>query len=159
VIGAVVFSLSWQRQVSKAAGAASHSQLKLAGQPGNGPPPAVSVYIGSFDHVVYSLNASTGVERWGKRTGNFVESSPDVVNGTVYIGSDDHHVYALNTSTGTLLWSFTSKGAVYSSPDVVNGTVYVGSLDDYVYALNASTGVLLWRFKTGSSVESSPAVA
>jgi hypothetical protein len=78
VLGSVVFSVSWQQQVSQAAGAASHSQLKLADQPSNRVPPPISVYIGSFDDVVYAINASTGVRRWGKQTDNSVESSPEV---------------------------------------------------------------------------------
>jgi len=118
VIGAVVFSVSWQQQVSQAFGATGHSQLKLTSQPSNGAQTPVSVYIGSFDSFVYTLKASTGAKRWGRQTGLFVESSPEVVNGTVYIGSDDHHVYALNGSTCKLRWRFKTGSSVESSPEV-----------------------------------------
>jgi outer membrane protein assembly factor BamB len=117
------------------------------------------VYIGSFDHNVYALNASTGAKLWSFATGNNVDSSPAVVNGVVYVGSGDYNVYALNATTGAKLWSYTTGGGVASSPAVVNGVVYIGSFDHNVYALNASTGAKLWSFATGGAVVfSSPAV-
>ena len=58
------------------------------------------VYIGSFDHNVYALNASTGALLWSYATGDVVTSSPAVANGVVYVGSQDNNLYALNASTG-----------------------------------------------------------
>ena len=57
-----------------------------------------TVYIGSFDHKVYALDAATGHLRWAYTTGNIVISSPAVAGGTVYIGSEDHKVYALDAA-------------------------------------------------------------
>ena len=115
--------------------------------------PAVAngvVYVGSDDHNVYALNASTGAKLWSYTTGDVVDSSPAVANGVVYVGSYDGNVYALNASTGAKLWSYTTGASVYSSPAVANGVVYVGSDDGNVYALNASTGAKLWSYTTGS---------
>jgi outer membrane protein assembly factor BamB len=59
--------------------------------------PAVAngvVYVGSFDHKVYALDASTGAVDWSTTTGNAVFSSPAVANGVVYVGSFDQKVYA-----------------------------------------------------------------
>jgi outer membrane protein assembly factor BamB len=56
------------------------------------------VYVGSWDHNVYALNAKTGVRLWSYTTGNdyvfSVTSSPAVANGVVYVGSVDGKVYA-----------------------------------------------------------------
>jgi outer membrane protein assembly factor BamB len=52
------------------------------------------VYIGSYDHHVYALNASTGALLWGHPIGYLVRSSPAVANGVVYVGSRDGKVYA-----------------------------------------------------------------
>ena len=108
------------------------------------------VYVGSDDHNVYALNASTGAKLWSYTTGALVSSSPAVANGVVYVGSWDRNVYALNASTGAKLWSYTTGELVDSSPAVANGVVYVGSYDHNVYALNANTGALLWSYATGS---------
>jgi len=39
------------------------------------------VYIGSWDHNVYALNAKTGAKVWNYTTRGFVESSPTVAYG------------------------------------------------------------------------------
>jgi outer membrane protein assembly factor BamB len=125
--------------------------------------PAVAdgkVYVGSNDHKVYCLNASTGASMWNYTTGVLVDSSPAVADGKVYVGSNDWKVYCLNASTGASMWNYTTGGPVDSSPAVAGGVVYVGSNDSYVYALNASKGTLKWSYKTGdNNVWSSPAVA
>jgi hypothetical protein len=85
------------------------------------------VYVGSRDHNVYALNASTGAKLWSYATGNWVESSPAVAKGVVHVGSDDGNVYALDASTGAKLWSYTTGDWVEPSPAVANGVVYIGS--------------------------------
>jgi outer membrane protein assembly factor BamB len=120
-----------------------------------------------FGGDVFALNASTGDRIWTFQTGDFVQSSPAVVEGILYIGSDNGNVYALNASTGTKMWSYPTSGPVRSSPAVVDGCVYVGSGDANVYALNASTGNRLWNYTTGGiggapffyTVQPSPAIA
>jgi parallel beta-helix repeat protein len=99
-------------------------------------------------------------ERWVFSTGDGVQSSPAVVNGTVYIGSGDDTVYALHADTGEERWRYHTGGIVVSSPVVANGTVYVGSsYDDYsVYALDADSGTEEWNVTTGGGVGSAPTV-
>src|SRR5580692_5110747 len=117
------------------------------------------VYIGSDDHNVYALYASTGAKMWSYATGSAVKSSPAVANGVVYVGSDDGNLYALNARTGAKLWSYPTTTGVESPATVANGVVYVGSSNNNVYALNAKTGAKLWSYTTGGPVFSSPAVA
>ena len=60
--------------------------------------PAVAngvVYVGSYDHNGYALNARTGAKLWSYTTGNeIVHSSAAVANGVVYVSSNDGNVYA-----------------------------------------------------------------
>ncbi len=117
------------------------------------------VYIGSTDHNVYALNASTGSKIWNYTTGYYIVTSPAVANGIVYIGSEDDQIYALNASSGAWIWNYTTGDQINTSPTVVNGIVYFGSDDANVYALNASSGAYIWNFTTGKSLgSSSPAV-
>jgi len=101
--------------------------------------------VGSDDHNLYALNATTGAKLWNYTSRGWVESSPAVANGVIYVGSDDQlatagNVYAINAATGAKLWNFTTGGEVHSSPAVVNGLLYVGSEDGKVYAIgNAAT--------------------
>ena len=115
-----------------------------------------ATHLGDYSPVAGHM--SNGNLLWRLTTGDYVLSSPALVDGVVYIGSDDNNTYALNATTGTKLWNYTTGGAVLSSPAVINGTVYVGSNDGNVYALSAATGAKVWSFTTGDYVFSSPAV-
>ena len=123
------------------------------------------VYIGSTDHNIYALNATTGKKVWNYTTGGFVLSSPAVASDTVFVGSFDNNTYALNATTGTLLWKKTIGHGycLQSSPAVYGGLVYTGSYTwspvDKIYALNASTGEVVWNYTTGGGVWSSPAIS
>ncbi len=97
-------------------------------------------------------------QQWAFSTGNAVQSSPAVLNGSVYVSSTDHKVYALDASTGKQKWAFSTGAAVSSSPTVVGGILYMGSTDHKVYALDASTGKQKWAFLTSGPVQSTPTV-
>src|SRR5439155_27216239 len=100
--------------------------------------PAVAngvVYVGSGDHKVYALDATTGalLAGWPYTTGGAVLSSPVVANGVVYVGSADHKVYALNANTGALLAGCPSTTGGVVPPSSAAGADcagYVGA-DDY----------------------------
>jgi outer membrane protein assembly factor BamB len=92
------------------------------------------VYVGSYDHNIYALDAFTGAKIWSFATGNDIYSSTAVANGVVYVGSLDGNLYALNAVTGKKLWSYVTGDRVWSSPTVVNGVVYAGSDDGNIYA-------------------------
>ncbi|MBA2286222.1 MAG: PQQ-binding-like beta-propeller repeat protein [Ktedonobacteraceae bacterium] len=118
-----------------------------------------AIYIGSFDHKLYALDASSGKINWMVTTGDIIYSSPAVVDGVVYVGSVDKEVYAIDAALGTVLWNISTGGGISSSPTVVEGVVYIGSGDSKVYALEASSGNVLWTAQTESAVNSSPAFA
>ncbi len=117
------------------------------------------VYIGSWDHNLYAIDATTGKVIRIVPTGDGISSSPAVVNGVVYIGSADHKLYALDAATGITRWVMPTGSQISSSPAVVNSVVYIGSADHKFYALDAATGKVLWTVPTGDQIISSPAVA
>jgi outer membrane protein assembly factor BamB len=126
--------------------------------------PAVAggcVFVGSYDHKVYCLNATTGKSLWSYTTGSQILSSPAVVGGRMYVGSDDYHIYCLNATTGVQLWNYSTDDFVRSSPAVADGCVYVGNFMGRIYCLNATTGEKIWNYNISSEnmVWSSPAVA
>lgn len=122
------------------------------------------VYVGSWDSMLYALDASTGHPKWNTpaRTGGRIYSSPAVVNGIVYVGSDDHLLYAFDASTGHPKWDkpAMTHGPIWSSPVVSRGVIYVGSQDGNLYAFDALTGQLKsgWPAFVGDFIDSSPAV-
>lgn len=54
------------------------------------------VYVGSDDHNLYAVDASTDIERWRFPTRGFVRSTSTVANGVVYVGSFDYNLYAVD---------------------------------------------------------------
>jgi len=123
--------------------------------------PAVAyglVYIGSFDHQVYALNATTGALVWNYTTGSGVYSSPAIAYGLVFIGSGDKKIYALDATTGEHIWNYATESPISSSPAVAYGKVYIGS-GNKLYCLDATTGKHLWNYPIDLLVASSPAVA
>jgi outer membrane protein assembly factor BamB len=117
------------------------------------------VYIGSPDHHLYALNATTGNILWKYEAGDVINfSSPAVANGIVYIGSDDHALHAVDAATGKGLWKYATGGKIKSSPTVENGVVYVGSYDGNLYALDAVTGKVRQTYQTNGQIFASPRI-
>lgn len=141
-----------------------------------------TLYVGSYDHDLYALDAATGKERWKFESEGRIVSTPSVQDGTVYFGSMDSKFYAVDAASGKEKWHFATAGErrftarhihgldpagemmpdpfdfYSSSPTVVNGVVYFGSGDNNVYALDAASGKLKWKFATKDIVHASPAV-
>jgi len=126
-----------------------------------------SVYFGSGDGNVYSLDANSGTLKWKFQTGNVVHASPAIADGILFIGSWDSYFYALDASTGKEKWRFKTgedheiynQVGIQSSAAVMDGVVYFGCRDSNFYALDAATGQKIWAFNNkGSWVNTSPAV-
>jgi outer membrane protein assembly factor BamB len=132
-----------------------------------------TIYFGSYDGMVYAVDAETGTQLWAFPTGSPVRSSPAVDGRMVYVGSNNGNVYALDANTGEKQWQFPAKLPVFSSPSVMNGVVYVGSGSTdqvdlsrdptkdagIIFALDAKTGTERWSFSTPGIVLSSPAIS
>jgi len=119
---------------------------------------AGGVGIAGLSQVGVAETSSGGDKIWEFETGDWVRSSPTVVDKTVFVGSRDGNVYALDAADGTEQWRFETGFIVQSSPTVVDGTVFVGSWDRNVYALDKGDGSEQWSFETGNSVRPSPTV-
>jgi outer membrane protein assembly factor BamB len=121
LLSAITLGMSMQHHATQAAGshlAANSQSYTVKGNTQAERNPGGTAYVGSNDHIVYALNASNGLIRWGGQTGNAVESSPAVANGFVYVGSFDNNMYAFFAKTGVLRWRFLTGSFVFSSPAV-----------------------------------------
>jgi eukaryotic-like serine/threonine-protein kinase len=140
-----------------------------------------TVFIGSIDHNLYSLEAATGRLNWRFVTEGPVRSSPAVDEKRVYVLSQDGKFYALDRATGKPAWTFSTGGerrftapgihgmgprkemmpdpfdVFASSPVLADGMVFFGSGDGAIYALAAETGSLRWKYQTGNVVHTAPA--
>lgn len=70
-----------------------------------------TVFIGSYNHEFYALDASNGDKRWTYNVGGEVPGSPTVVGNTVYTSSfDTEKTVGLDAATGKPEWEWGSAG-------------------------------------------------
>jgi outer membrane protein assembly factor BamB len=122
------------------------------------------LYVGTWDHNVYALDAGTGRKIWSFQADDQVNTSAAYWRGRIYIGSDGGTLYALSARTGKLLWSaqsqskFGSREFWYATPTVAYGRVYIGNTDGTMYVYGAKTGNLLWARPLGTYIYGAAAV-
>jgi len=117
------------------------------------------VYVPSYDHNVYALNADNGKFIWKYATEAGVSSTPWVSEGMVIFGSTDKVIYAVNAKKGDLLWTLPTKGRIFSSPYCEFNHVFIGSDDRNLYAIHQHSGRLAWTHSTDGEVRSRPLLA
>ncbi len=117
-----------------------------------------TLYVGSYDHKLYALEAATGAAKWEFESGGAIVSTPVVDGETVYTGSFDKHLYAINTKDGSIRWSFEGNNAFFAKPIVNNGLVYAPCNDPKgtVYVLRTSDGNKVAEIKTNGQISADP---
>ncbi|HYK88589.1 MAG TPA: PQQ-binding-like beta-propeller repeat protein [Acidobacteriota bacterium] len=118
-----------------------------------------SVYVGSMEGALYSIELASGRVRWRYQTSAPVEeSSPCVHDGEIYIGDLDGVLHAVDAASGKARWIFKAQDEIKSSPNWFGNRVYFGSYDQCLYCLSAATGTLVWKYQTEGPVHCTPAV-
>jgi outer membrane protein assembly factor BamB/tRNA A-37 threonylcarbamoyl transferase component Bud32 len=118
-----------------------------------------SIYIGSYDNNLYSVNAADGKLNWKYATEGGVVTRPAAYEGDIFFGSEDKRLHVVNARSGKVNWTYYTEGKVHSSPRIAEGHVFFGSDDQHIHAVNLTTGRAAWRFETASPVRSTPYVA
>jgi eukaryotic-like serine/threonine-protein kinase len=116
------------------------------------------VFVGSYDHNLYALNAANGEFVWKYATDGGIVTKPAAFDGNIYIGSEDHRLHSVNSRSGKIIWSYFTDDRIRSSPRVSENHVFFGSDDRYIHAVNVLTGRAVWKFETAAPVRSSPFV-
>jgi len=118
-----------------------------------------SIYIGSYDNNLYSVNAADGKLNWKYATEGGVVTRPAAFEGDIFFGSEDKRLHVVNARTGKVNWTYYTEGRVHSSPRIAEGHVIFGSDDQHIHAVNLSSGRAAWRFETAAPIRSTPYVA
>lgn len=117
------------------------------------------LFIGSYDHNLYALDAGRGEFRWKYATEAGISSSPAVWQNNVIVGSEDGAVYCCDMRRGGLRWTFRTSKPVRSSPRIEDRVVFIGSDDQHIYALDGLRGTLIWKYRTWNPIRSSACIA
>jgi outer membrane protein assembly factor BamB len=122
------------------------------------------LFVGSWDHHVYAINAHNGRKIWSFQADDQVNTSAAYWKGRIYIASDGGTLYSLSAKTGKLLWSaqsqskFGSREFWYATPTIAYGRVYIGNTDGTMYVFGATSGKLLWARPLGTYIYGGAAV-
>ncbi len=127
-----------------------------------------TLYIGSSDSYLYSIDSEDGSVRWKFDAGSSVRSTPLIHDGMVYIGTWGGSVFAIDMENGELKWEFETKGVndvalnetINSDLAICDGNIIIGSRDTNIYAIDSKTGEQSWiyNFEDLSWIESSAVV-
>jgi outer membrane protein assembly factor BamB len=108
-----------------------------------------SVFIGSRDFNLYSINAETGQGNWNIKFPKGWAFSSVVADTVLFLGTaEDHLMLALDARTGKELWKTDLKFHIFGQSEISPSLVYVPTIWGKVYALERKTGALRWVFAT-----------
>ena len=116
------------------------------------------IYIGSYDHNLYALNADNGSFLWKYAADGGIVTRPFIYDGNAYFGSEDKRLHVVSNRSGKIVWSYYAEAPVRSSPAIGVGHVFFGADDGFLHAVNTLTGRRAWRFDAGAPIRSSPLV-
>ncbi len=117
-----------------------------------------TIFVGSYDHNLYALNARNGECLWKYPTDSGIVSTPAVYDNNVYFGSEDRRLHVVSARSGQVYWTYYTDGPVRSSPHIAEGHVFFGSDDAHLHAVNSQTGRIAWKIEAGAPVRSTPLV-
>ena len=92
---------------------------------------------------------------WAFPTGDMIESTVAVVDGTVYLGASNGILYAINAQTGKSKWKYEATDSIKSSPSVKDGIVYFGDSGGIFHAVDMATRKKRWQYTTEGEIISS----
>jgi outer membrane protein assembly factor BamB len=84
-----------------------------------------SIYFGSEDGFVYSLNDEKGTLNWQFKSSLPVKSSPVYAFGSIVV-ANDRTIFSLNPLNGSVLWQTTFDSRIKTSPSFAGDTVIMG---------------------------------
>ena len=117
-----------------------------------------SLFIGSYDNNLYSLNAADGQFEWKYAAEGGIVTRPALYENNIYFGSEDKRLHVISARTGKVVWTYYTEGKVRSSPRIAEGHVFLGSDDNDLHAVNVNSGRAVWKFATDAPVHSTPLV-
>ena len=116
-----------------------------------------NIYVGDESGSFYSINPTSGAQRWVFKARDAIYGAAAVDGNLVYVTSLDSNLYCLDT-TGKQRWSLNLGDDIYCTPAIgADGTIYVAT-DSGTLAAIAPNGKKKWSHKTGDEITGSPTV-
>lgn len=116
-----------------------------------------SIFVGSSDGTLYSLDAQKGTKLWRFSTGGAIMSSPVLSDDRIIVASSSGSLYTLS-SAGAQIWVYNGSSPLVATPVLHNDGILVSSMDGSVKLLNAQDGTVRWTYSADGPVVCSPQV-
>lgn len=116
-----------------------------------------TLYAGTSDGNVYSIDGVYGENKWQFGTGGKIWTSPAIEDDIIYVSNYDKKIFAIS-SAGTEIWSSELPASIASSPAVSADSIFVGAFDNHLYAIDRATGQEKWNFTGGNWFWSTPLI-
>ena len=113
-----------------------------------------TVYISSFDGILYAVDIASGRARWKTPVGGTLVAAPAVTEDVVVIGSTSGVVACLRRSDGRPIWKTKLPPPVFASAGIHEDVVCTAAGDGKIYGLSLRDGKPLWDFQTDMFVQS-----
>lgn len=117
-----------------------------------------SIFIGSYDHNLYALDAANGEFLWKAPTDGGVVTKPVVTPDLTFVGSEDGFLHAFHTRTGRPAWTFDVGSPIRSSPKIAEGHIIFGADNGFLYCVNILSTRQTFRYDSAEAIRSSPYV-
>ena len=134
-----------------------------------------TLYLGSYDHILYALDTATGSVRWKYTAGleyyiidrstPVLSKDGHVIYAASMVGAGNGNLYAIRAIDGVPLWNVTlnAEGGMLLAPPAVGAegdVLYTAGQDGKVYAVHAGSGKLEWTAQCGArEINGRPAVS
>lgn len=115
-----------------------------------------TIFIGSYDHNLYALDAANGDFLWKAPTEGGIVTKPVVTQDLTFVGSEDGNLHAIHTRTGKPAWTFEVGSPIRSSPKPAEGHIIFGADNGFLYCVNILSTRAAFRFDSGEAIRSSP---
>jgi outer membrane protein assembly factor BamB len=93
---------------------------------------------------------------WSKRHGDWVTSSPQLIQDRVVYGCRDGKLYAVDEN-GAPVWQYNSGSGIGATPEVDGTRVFCGNYGGKAFAVRAFDGQEIWTRALGAKIVASPA--
>lgn len=121
-----------------------------------------TIYVGTIDGVVHSIDTETMQVNWRYDTGAI--PNLHVTDRTVFVGNSREGggvLHAIDRTDGSLRWEFvtsTPSVGIPTAPATDEDTVYVGNDGAWFHAIDRESGTERWHRRVGGSVHAQPTI-
>lgn len=120
------------------------------------------IYVGSHDFFLYCLNADSGEVLWKHETGNYVVSTPSMINldgsTAIAFGGCDGLLHVISADGEGEKREIEIGAYIANTSAVRDGICYIAHNGGEVVAIDIASGETVWKTATGIEYTASPAV-